>query len=362
MILLVQLEASSASSRSIVPLKQQLITLVLYCKYSFSFIIPTYNAGHHLERCLKSIRGQDYDQGKVEILILDADSTDNTLDIASRFNCRVLKNPRKLAEYGVQLGVVNSTGELIVDFAADNEVIGNDWLKKVAALFGADAELCAVWGRIASGKDDPGLNKYFALIQSDPLSWFLNKNLGKYKRENHAKGNLFTFRVDSRRPLVWGANGLVYRSEKLKPIWMRQQAYFGDNDAFQLMIEGGDNKVAYFDEPFVYHHHVARLRDSVKKWRRNLKHHLFDNQETRNMNWAFTEDFNRRALLWGAYSLIPVFSLSHSCWLALKDKDMHWFYHPLVSFLQGIVYLYMVLSENNGRRLIGRLLFKQRSV
>ena len=152
------------------------MTVAEECK-KISFIIPTYNAGEHLERCLKSIRCQDYHQEKVEILIIDGGSSDNTLEIAKNFDCNILNNPKRLAEYGVQLGVKEARGEFLAIFAADNELVGNDWIKKIGDVFADDGEISAVWGRLVSGKDDTALNKYFELIQSDPLNWFLNNNL-----------------------------------------------------------------------------------------------------------------------------------------------------------------------------------------
>lgn len=49
-----------------------------------SVVIHTYNSGKFLERVLKSVR--DFD----EIVICDMYSTDKTLEIAKKYNCRVI--------------------------------------------------------------------------------------------------------------------------------------------------------------------------------------------------------------------------------------------------------------------------------
>ncbi|MBT2562761.1 glycosyltransferase family 2 protein [Pedobacter sp. ISL-64] len=49
-----------------------------------SVIIATYNAGKTLETCLKSIIGQTY--RNFEIIVIDAASTDNTIDIIEKYN------------------------------------------------------------------------------------------------------------------------------------------------------------------------------------------------------------------------------------------------------------------------------------
>ena len=48
-------------------------------------IIPTFNSGNTLRRCLEQIRKQDYD-GAIHITIIDGGSTDNTIEIATNFN------------------------------------------------------------------------------------------------------------------------------------------------------------------------------------------------------------------------------------------------------------------------------------
>lgn len=319
---------------------------------SISFIIPTYNAAFYIERCLKSIRAQDYPAEKIEIIIADGGSIDNTLDFARNYNCRIIHNKKRLAEYGLQLGVQNAAGEFLVPFAADNELVGRDWAQKVVDTFLANKEISAVWGRLISGPADSSLNKYFELIQSDPLSWFLNKNLDKYKAKSRIyRKDCFIFRVSPKEPLVWGANGIVYKSRNLKAIWA-QEGYLGDNDAFQYMIEQGNDTVAYFASAFTYHHHVATIRDWIKKWKRNYKLHFLDKLNTRNLGWVFLPNFKSRLILWLFYSLCPVFSGFHSLYLALRKRNIYWLYHPFVSFLQTVVYAYITITTKEGRGLL----------
>ena len=320
----------------------------------FSFIIPTYNACKHLDVCLKSIREQVFPQGEVEIIVADGGSLDNTIEIAKNYGSLILNNEKRLAEYGVGLGMKEAKGELSVVFAADNELVGKDWLPLVWSVFENNRDISALWGRLASGINDPALNKYFELIQSDPLNWFLNDNLKVYKKNARLIAPFcLKFKVDPRRPLVWGANGLVYRTQKIRPSWVKD-AYMGDNDAFQSMIERGDNTVVYFERPFVYHHHVAQVSDWVRKWRRNFLHHFADKQDSRNMNWVIITGFKRKLIMWIFYNLFIFISFGHSVYLAIRDKNRYWLYHPLISFLQCWTYIFLVLGTKKGRDFLGR--------
>ena len=71
---------------------------------SVSVVIPTLNAARYLEECLGAVRGQEY-AGGVEIIIVDAGSTDRTLEIAGRFGVdRILENPLNTGEAGKAVG------------------------------------------------------------------------------------------------------------------------------------------------------------------------------------------------------------------------------------------------------------------
>ena len=319
----------------------------------FSFIIPVYNAQKHIGTCLQSIRNQVYPQADVEIIIADGGSVDDTLKIAKEYSAKIINNPKRLAEYGVQAGIACASGGLVVIFAADNELVGNNWLSMVNDCFFSN-NISAAWGRLVSGKNDTQLNKYFELIQSDPLNWFLNGNLRRYIKKSQKIGSYCVFQVNPAKPLVWGANGLVFRRERIAHIW-QQEGYLGDNDAFQTMIEEGSNTVAYFDQAFVYHHHVARLNDWIKKWKRNFIQHLLSKQETRNMNWAFAGNFKPRLFFWAIYSAIPVLAFMHSLYLMFKEMNAYWLYHPVVSCAQFWTYFAMIFSTKEGRNFIKKV-------
>jgi glycosyltransferase involved in cell wall biosynthesis len=322
----------------------------------FTISIPVYNSSRYLGSCLKSINNQDYPKDKIEIITADGGSSDNTVDIAKNFGAKVYDNPGRLGDYGAKIIAGQASGDLLVVFAADNELVGRDWLRRVAEVFIANPDLAALWGRIISGLKDAPINKYYALIQSDPISYFINKNLNYYLKENLMKksspfGDYFLFNVNPDRQLCWGANGLVYRLNLVRDIILREE-YVGDNEVFQYMIQKGNNIVAYLPDLEIIHHHIDSIRGWISKWRRNLTTLFFAYAGQRRIDWAFRQNFKLKLIYWLFYSLFFPLSLLHSIFLAIKDRSIYWLFHPLMSFIQTVVYAFYTLKQKRGIKIL----------
>jgi hypothetical protein len=233
-------------------------------------------------------------------------------------------------------------------------------LQRVGKLFEREPRLSAAFGRLVSGADDPPLNKYIELIQSEPLNWFLNRNLEWYL-ERHSVGpdGFALFEVDPARPLIWGANGLAVRREHALPAWSRE-GYVADVDAFHAMVRAGHRLVAYKPGPYCFHHQVTTLGDLRRKWLRNAGQHLVREASARELDWVLVPGFQGRALLWTVYSLVPLVSGADAVRRALRDRSIYWLYHPVASLLQTITYAQALTSSRSGRALVKRALARQR--
>jgi glycosyltransferase involved in cell wall biosynthesis len=71
-----------------------------------SVVVRTYNESRHLPRLLDAVREQDLDDGsKVEIVVVDSGSTDETLDIARSFDCRITEIAKQDFSFGRSLNI-----------------------------------------------------------------------------------------------------------------------------------------------------------------------------------------------------------------------------------------------------------------
>ena len=328
----------------------------------FTFSVPTLNSERYLESCLESIINQEYPREAIEIIISDAGSKDNTINIAKKYTNLLFENKKKLGEYGTQIAVEKASGDLFVVFAADNGLVGSDWLKRVSTIFNNHKSLSCMWGKMIASRTDPLIMKYYELIQSEPLAHFLNRNLAFYLNKAEARKladlKYKIFNVDPKRPLCWGANGIVYRHRDVKELFVGDK-YIGDNEIFQYMVEKGHTTVGYSSDLNIYHHTVSSVRHWVGKWVRNYTQIFLKTRHQRRIDWFYYGNFKLKMFLWLVYSLIPIFSISHTVYLMMRDGTIYWFYHPLMCFLQTWTYLYWTLALAEGRKSLFEHIFRK---
>ena len=77
-----------------------------------SIVIRTFNEEKWISPCLKSVFNQSYDN--LEVIIVDNRSTDKTLDEVSLFEAKVVHIDDFYPGRAINLGVKNSSGEIIV--------------------------------------------------------------------------------------------------------------------------------------------------------------------------------------------------------------------------------------------------------
>ena len=104
-----------------------------------SIIIPAYNEGESIGKTLKSILASDYPKGKLEVVVVNDASTDNTLEEARKFeskNVKVLDKKKnsgsKAAAFNYGFGKI--TGDILISMDADT-IVPADTVKKMVRYF-----------------------------------------------------------------------------------------------------------------------------------------------------------------------------------------------------------------------------------
>lgn len=114
------------------------------CRPRLSVIIPAYNEATFIGDCLDSLLRQDFGE-PYEIIVVDNNSTDDTMRIAKSRGVTVVREERQGVCWARQLGSEMASGEVIVSTDADT-TYNSDWLSKIEREFRRDPAPIAVAG------------------------------------------------------------------------------------------------------------------------------------------------------------------------------------------------------------------------
>ena len=307
---------------------------------SISFVIPTYNAEKYLRLCLESIFSQEYSRDRIEVLIVDGGSKDKTLKISRKYKVRILENPKRLAEVGLAIGVREAKGDYVVAFAADNVLPSHVWLKKMTSPFRKNGDVTGAFSFPKVNPSDPGLNRYYCLIKTDPLTYFVFNSFGNelktydpiLSRDGY---DLFLFPKEN-CPLIALAQGFIFL-KKAAPNSIESD----DVAPFCDMVRKG-YKFALVRDVGIYHYHLENLRSYVRKYVFRAITRL-----NRPISRPGLMDGGKRTrmILWLFYSLFWVWPCLDSIKGYKKEPDVAWFYHPLTSLLLTMINIVVGLTN-----------------
>jgi len=99
-----------------------------------SLLLPIRNEENYIEACLKSLRAQDYPADRMEILVADGLSTDNTRQIVANWmkqdpRIRIYDNPKQIVPTGLNLLIPQAKGDILI--RVDGHcVLASDYVSK----------------------------------------------------------------------------------------------------------------------------------------------------------------------------------------------------------------------------------------
>ena len=91
---------------------------------NITIVIATHNSATTIEKTLASVSRQNYPNEKIELLIIDGKSADETIKIARLYGARVIDNPKIEPGHAKYLGLINATGEYVA-FLDSDETLDN---------------------------------------------------------------------------------------------------------------------------------------------------------------------------------------------------------------------------------------------
>lgn len=108
-----------------------------------SVVIPAYNEAQYLTRALQSIRNQDFQN--FELIVVNNNSTDKTVEIAESFGAKVIFEPQRGVGFARQAGFLEANGKIIATTDADT-ILPPNWLSRIVDEFEKSENLVAFGG------------------------------------------------------------------------------------------------------------------------------------------------------------------------------------------------------------------------
>lgn len=95
-----------------------------------SVVIPCRNEKDYIVACIQSVLHNNYKSEKIEVIVCDGMSDDGTFELlknhAEKYpQLLILKNEKRTTPYALNLGIKNSTGDVIIILGAHAEMHGN---------------------------------------------------------------------------------------------------------------------------------------------------------------------------------------------------------------------------------------------
>jgi len=213
-----------------------------------SVLIPTRNAGNALEDTLKAVFAQ---RGiSFEVLVLDTESKDCTLEIAKRFPVRIIGSIKQsVFRHGKARNILarHAHGSFLVFLTQDAVPANEHWLKNLLGAF-ENKNIAGAYGRQLPKKGALTFEKIFyeKKYPAKPAIW---------SSENWSLENI----------LFSNVNAAIPKQLLLENPFSEQTIVSEDYDwALQMMEKG--YSIAYVPNAAVFHSHNLRLWPTFQKY------------------------------------------------------------------------------------------------
>ncbi len=137
-----------------------------------SIVLVVRNEGPFIARCLDQVLAQDYPHDRMEVIVADGMSDDNTRAVLAEYGARhsfiqTVDNPRRIVASGLNIAIDHARGELIVRIDGHGEV-ATDFVTQNVRLMDEHPECWSAGGPIVHA----GTNRFgeaVAVAMSHPM-------------------------------------------------------------------------------------------------------------------------------------------------------------------------------------------------
>jgi len=304
-----------------------------------SIVIPTFNNQSQLVFCLQSIRQQTYPVDKIEVIIADGGSTDSTIKIAKQFECVIIKNKKRLAEYGVALGLKIAKGDYVTIMAADNELGTSNYIKQIIIPFVEDKNIFIAYPKHTNSPQDNWITRYINTF-TDPVNHFVyadaanTRTFHKIYQVEYSSKDYIVYKFSTiDYPLIALAQGTTLRKDFQRKVF----THGDDISPIIEMIEEG-YKLAYVPGAQILHHTISSTTSFIKKQQWAIDNILFKKKygiQTR--THFFSKERYLRKVLWPVYAASIILPLIQTIRGLIMERQKEWIYHSILTYITVVI-------------------------
>jgi len=334
-------------------------------KPTLSIVIATYNS-KLLQKVLNSVFKQTFSKKKLEVILVDGGSKDNTLSIGKKFGCRIINNPRTEPVYAKYLALLKSRGKYIMYLDHDEVIKNKSSLEKKLSILKKFKYVKAVVGSgYENPKGYPRINNYVNDF-GDPFSLFLYRLSRKNgffvksmdnryeKVSEDEQVNVYKFDITKGLPpfeLVQGGS-IFDRDYILKNYSKFRKRYELTPHAFFYICIKYPYMAVVKNDP-ILHYSSETLRKYLKKIDWRIKNYIYHSESIGESGFSGREkiqggSFKLKKYLFVPYSLSIVFPLYDSLILALSRGDLSYFLHLPLCLYTSLSIIINLLAKSMG--------------
>ena len=279
-----------------------------------SVIVPIYNCGKYLDRCINTILNQTYEQ--FELILINDGSKDNSLDILKKYKridnrIIIINNSNKGVSKTRNIGIDIAKGKYISFIDAD-DFIDKDMLENMVKLIEDECADIVMTGIILDIELNNKVNRKIQSFDEDIAIGQKEVAVNVLKRLN---GTYINSPVNK-----------LYKKEIINNnnIYMNENIDLGEDLIFNLNYLSNCKKVIFKKE--AYYHYCIRIKESLtSEYRKNkLENIEFIYNECKEyflkcgLDKKYIEELNSNFIKWLFYCYIDLYK--ENCSLNFSQK------------------------------------------
>lgn len=322
---------------------------------TITLIIPVYNEEINLRRLFFSLKKQTYPKNKIEYLVVNDQSSDNTKILAKKFGATIIDVNTHDIELNKGIGLHKAKSDLVYWLDADMEICSNNFFeslikplvenKKIIGSFTAEFSFNChrpVGSLLKFISYDP--------LQRDPVYQFFSNSIENTFFAKKSDYFICKFIPGKIPP----AGRMMYRRKELLKTDVGKNKSFIDLESLEIVSRSGHQLFGYVPQAKLIHYHIQSLKDLIKKRTRNLNVDYLPNADHKYYTWFNINNKSDifKIAFWVIYANLFFPELIRALLKILRYKDLAILWQPVVSLIITDVIIYGFISKQSGRNII----------